>query len=699
MKKLLLVASIMLTVLQGWCYPSFDTTVVTSSGQTLYLKIYRGAPSSLAIVAPNTIITSDGTTDYNWDGYTKPTGDIVIPSNYFTVPGMGIYGDLVYYNVRITTIEEKAFSGCDSLTSVTMNSDMRIVGNRAFYNCPNLEKVTFGESVTHIGDSAFLSDYALDSLVFLGNTPPVLSNSHMVRSTNGNWFSILPFTYTPSVRFIVPCGSYVAYTYGWPIEYEHTEFTVTPALIDSNLVYYWEPIKTSRISEEAPYPYGSPTVSVNEDSWGTAVAYSVNCEDSNFVLRANPANHYHFVRWSNGSTANSDTLKLTADSVIVAYFMPDQYTFTVVSGEPEMGNVSIEGYSTTTVTVNYGDTLRFFGIANEHYHNTYLYFERTGYDPTYLYSQIGEDTVTWYYTGIDANTVATMHFAIDTHTVAVVVNDSLRGMVEASGSRFTYGSPCRLTATAFAGYTFHGWSNGVTDNPYVFAVQEDMNLTAIFLAPGEVMYTVTVTSANPQMGTVSGGGIYNSGATATLTATANSGYHFTQWQDGNTSNPRTVTVTGDATYTAYFEADAPAQYTLTVTTANPSMGSVSGGGTYNSGSTATLTAIANSGYRFDHWQDNNTQNPRTITVTGNATYTAYFEAIQGIDDVNTDAVNVYTLGGQIVVETEQNDEIGIYDIVGRKVDGGRKTFFDVPASGVYLVKVGSMPLQKVAVIK
>ena len=140
-------------------------------------------------------------------------------------------------------------------------------------------------------------------------------------------------------------------------------------------------------------------------------------------------------------------------------------------------------------------------------------------------------------------------------------------------------------------------------------------------------------------------------------------------------------------------------YNIIATVADPTMGTVTGAGPYGVGEEAVLTAIPNTGYQFDHWQDNNTQNPRTITVTGNATYTAYFVSTQGIDDVNTDAVNVYTLGGQIVVETEQNDEIGIYDIVGRKVDGGRKTFFDVPASGVYLVKVGPMPLQKVVVIK
>ena len=67
-------------------------------------------------------------------------------------------------------------------------------------------------------------------------------------------------------------------------------------------------------------------------------------------------------------------------------------------------------------------------------------------------------------------------------------------------------------------------------------------------------YTITVNANDTTMGTVTGGGVYEANATATLTATANTGYKFVKWQDGNTSNPRTITVTKDETYTATFEA-------------------------------------------------------------------------------------------------------------------------------------------------
>ena len=65
-------------------------------------------------------------------------------------------------------------------------------------------------------------------------------------------------------------------------------------------------------------------------------------------------------------------------------------------------------------------------------------------------------------------------------------------------------------------------------------------------------------------------------------------------------------------------------YTIT-TSANPADGgTVTGGGTYNEGVSVTLRADANTNYTFDHWQDGSTSNPRTITVTASAIYTAYF---------------------------------------------------------------------------
>ena len=69
-------------------------------------------------------------------------------------------------------------------------------------------------------------------------------------------------------------------------------------------------------------------------------------------------------------------------------------------------------------------------------------------------------------------------------------------------------------------------------------------------------YTLTVTSADSQMGSVTGGGEYEAGTQATVTAVANSGYQFKQWSDGNTSATRSVTVNSNLTLTATFEVES-----------------------------------------------------------------------------------------------------------------------------------------------
>ena len=55
------------------------------------------------------------------------------------------------------------------------------------------------------------------------------------------------------------------------------------------------------------------------------------------------------------------------------------------------------------------------------------------------------------------------------------------------------------------------------------------------------------------MGTVSVGGTFDYGTEISISADAREGYRFVAWNDGNTENPRTITVEQDSTFVAYFE--------------------------------------------------------------------------------------------------------------------------------------------------
>ena len=65
--------------------------------------------------------------------------------------------------------------------------------------------------------------------------------------------------------------------------------------------------------------------------------------------------------------------------------------------------------------------------------------------------------------------------------------------------------------------------------------------------------TLSVECYPSDAGTIVGAGSYLKGTTATLEAIPAEGYVFVGWSDGNTDNPRTVTVTADADYSATFE--------------------------------------------------------------------------------------------------------------------------------------------------
>ncbi len=76
----------------------------------------------------------------------------------------------------VTSIGSYAFEYCDSLTSVVIGDSVESIGNSAFYGCDSLTSVVIGDSVTSIGDGAF---YYCDSLtsVVIGDSVTSIGSS------------------------------------------------------------------------------------------------------------------------------------------------------------------------------------------------------------------------------------------------------------------------------------------------------------------------------------------------------------------------------------------------------------------------------------------------------------------------------------------------------------------------------------------
>ena len=469
-----------------------------------------------SITIPNSVTSlSDGA----FYGCSELTS-ITIPDSVTSIGSLAFSGCSGLTSVTIpnsvTSIDDGAFQGCSGLTSVSIGSGVTSIGQSTFRGCSGLTSITIGSGVTSIGSMAFENCSNLDTVYMMPPTPPSLGTNAFYSNASGRVF------------IIAGCGYDNYYNVDSSDRWYNLRNYLRRQTININVN-----VQSSNTARGTASVVLGPNNEV------------VRC-DSTVVVQATANTGYHFDHWSNGSTANPANITLTSDSTVTAYFERNSYNLTVNVNDATLGTVTTPDGTNAL----YGDTLTVVATHIEHYH--VASWQGQGIVAT----SADKDTVR---VSMNSNRTLTCNFAIDTHTVAVTSNDIARGSVSATGTEFAYGSPCTVSATAYTGYTFQSWSNGVTANPYTFAVMEDVELTAIFVVPGEETYTVTVSVNDPAMGSATVNGnttaTVTGGSEVTLTATPNAGYRFVRWNDDNTEETRTVTVTADMSFTAYFESD------------------------------------------------------------------------------------------------------------------------------------------------
>ncbi|NCC99172.1 MAG: starch-binding protein, partial [Bacteroidia bacterium] len=214
------------------------------------------------------------------------------------------------------------------------------------------------------------------------------------------------------------------------------------------------------------------------------------------------------------------------------------------------------------------------------------------------------------------NKSVTARLSISAVNIIVYPDDDTMGSVTGSGS-YPKGSTVTITAIPNVGYEFSHWDDGNTDNPRIFNdIQEEIEYAASFET---AQYTLSISAGSG--GTVNSivNGTYAYGTVKELIASANGGYQFVSWSDGNLEATRSLTLTSDTTLTASFDV---IKYLITV---NAGVGGiVSGGGSYEYNSNVTLSATPNIGYSFNQWNDGVSTASRSIVVNSDATYTASF---------------------------------------------------------------------------
>ena len=238
----------------------------------------------------------------------------------------------------------------------------------------------------------------------------------------------------------------------------------------------------------------------------------------------------------------------------------------------------------------------------------------------------------------------------ETYNVSVSANP-LDGGVVTGGGNYQGGRSCTVNATANEGYIFKNWTeNGnivSTDAGYTFNVMDNRTLVANF---GTAVCSINVSANPPEGGIVTGGGTCQQGSSCTVIARTNPGYTFTGWtENGNVVSMDkyyTFNVNGNRDLVANFN-DGSNNYTIAVSSNPLEGGIVTGGGTYQQGSSCTVIARTNPGYTFTGWTENgnvvSTNSNYMFSVNGNRDLVANFNdgSINDYDFTPSGSINGY----------------------------------------------------------
>ena len=495
----IMAVAIMLLSLQAMAY-DFSYTY---QGKTLYYDIFAGGTNEVRLTYYN-LYGSDTANNH-------VSGDVVIPSSVE-------YNGTTY---RVTSIGDGAFYACSGLTSVTIPNSVTSIGDGAFYACSGLTSVSIPNSVTSIGEEAFSGCSGLTSITIPNSVTSIGDGvfdycsgltSIDVASENTHYSSIDGVLYNYAQDTLIRCPG------------AKTSVTI--------------PNSVTSIGRHA-FDYCSGLTSIDVASGNTHYSSTdgvlYNYAQDTLILcpkaksSVNIPSSVTFIRaWA-----------FYACSGLTSITIPNSVTY--------IGYGAFYGCSGLT-SVIIGNSVTYIGMSafydcsslasinvasgNTHYSST----------DGVLYNYAQDTLILCPEAKSSVNIPSSVTFIGAWAFYACSGLTSIKCLASippsiGNNSFQNISDTCLLTVPcgSLEAYTTSDWNTY-----FATRISEDLSFELSVSANDEAYGRVEVETQSCNV--------------KTLTATANEGYEFTAWNDGNTENPRTVTITSDTAFMAIFTA-------------------------------------------------------------------------------------------------------------------------------------------------
>ncbi len=727
---------------------TYNHSEIAPSGQMLYYYVLSNGTAKLVHPAQSS--------EFTWSDYTAPTDTLIVPDSItyggvkYPVTTIGERAfylfcqdltsvilpntiatienqafsyctglELITLGSGIITIQNRAFEACSTLTSITLPNSITLLGtqvflgctelkyamlsnsltmipSQTFLSCGELESVIIPEGISNIGSGAFNNCHKLDSLTLPSTVTLIGTNAFgACDSLELFMMSEIPPTLSSGVFnratiVHIPCGSLTSYQALWGT--------------------YW-------FSFDDPLTGIDINIASNNTlrGWASSVA-NIGCDT--IIIEASSNYGYHFSQWSNGSIMNPDTIVLIGDTTITAIFDINQY---YVSGIP---NNNICGFVQGSDTSNYLDTITLMAIPTDDFH----FIE---------WSDGSTDNPRQIIVTKDSSLVAVFGCQITT-----ISNDSEWGQV-IGGGLFPFQSVQTIQAIPNEGGRFIRWGNGDTNDIITISITNDTTLYAIF-APILEFPQLCMVSVESEHNVIIWNGTEDYSYYRLYRESAIAGeYEMIADVLSDTSQQYMDTLSRPSTRSYRYKISGVDEYgietplssehkTMHLTINQGLCGRWNLQWTPYEGAEYTTYIIYRGNTPNDLQQidimpaDGNTSYTDETAITGDVYYQvgivmsspcspseelgltkSYSISLSNIAtnssawirDIVENDVKIYSMNGQICIDGCCGCDIKVYDIYGRIISPSCDNKTIAPTSGIYLIKVGNLPAQKLIVVK